>query len=308
MNIQHPDIVVRYIKTKNKLRKIVAYRSNDCELRLYHQKINDFLTKRFLPSVFAKGYIKERSIFHNALSHMYNDYFVMLDIKNFFPQICHKQLSDKIYREINLFKPNQISKKECNDIVEVCSVNSRGIPLGFITSPILSNIYLKEFDNIFYGKLKKLKLINVIYTRYADDMTISFRCDERKIYSDEEIAIIESVTSILSRYGLQLNKKKTRSYNLNISNHVRVTGVNITKQDSGFRKLTVGRAIKNQLFWDALNCFKEKNEERIQHIKGTQSFILSIEKNGYEMCYSKAMMNQIRELGFDSLKSLIDSL
>jgi len=46
--------------------------------------------------------------------------------------------------------------------------------VGFITSPILSNIYMKEFDNIFYGRLKELGQSNIIYTRYADDMIISF--------------------------------------------------------------------------------------------------------------------------------------
>ncbi|MGI6176244.1 MAG: reverse transcriptase domain-containing protein [Christensenellales bacterium] len=308
MNIQHPDIVVRHVRTKNKIRKIVAYRSDDGDLRNYHRNINAFLRERFAPSIFAKGYVKGRSIYHNALSHMYNDYFIMLDIKDFFPNICHTQLSRKIYFEINLLKPDQISKKECNDIVEACSISSRGIPLGFVTSPILSNIYLKEFDNVFYGMLKKIGLDNAIYTRYADDMTISFRRAENTEPLDEKAIIIEFASSILSRYGLQLNQKKTRSYSLNISNHVRVTGVNITKQESGQRKLTVGRSIKNQLYWDALNCFWEKDSEKIQHVKGMQSFILSIEKNGFEKCYSSAMLAHVHELGFDSLKSLIDSL
>ena len=35
---------------------------------------------------------------------------------------------------------------------------------------------------------------------------------------------------------------------------------------------------------------------------------LSVEKNGYESCYSAGMLVRIRELGFESLKDLIDSL
>jgi hypothetical protein len=308
MNIQPSDIIVRYIKTKNKTRKIITYRSDDCDLRVYHQKIYDFLEEKFVPSIFTKGYVKGRSIYHNALSHMYNDYFIMLDIKDFFPHICHKQLSEKILHEINLIKPNQISKKECNDIVKFCSVSSRGIPLGFVTSPILSNIYLKEFDCIFYGKLKKLGLNNVIYTRYADDIAVSFRCEDEKKNDEIESKIINSAAAILSRYGLQLNAHKTRSYNMNISNHVKITGVNITKTDIGKRKLTVGRSIKNELFWDAINCFENRSCDQVQRIKGMQSFILSIEKCGYESCYSNAMMKRIHFLGFDTLKELIDTL
>lgn len=308
MNIAHPDIVVRHIKTKNKIRKLTAYRSDDCDLKIKHRKINEFLKGRFIPSVFSYGYVKGRSIFDNAMAHMYNDYFIMLDIKDFFPHICHKQLSNKIFHEINLITDNGISKKECNDIIDICSVSTRGLPLGFVTSPILSNIYLKEFDCIFYGKLKLMNLSNVIYTRYADDIVVSFKTDLKDKDSKIEDRIVELVKSLLSRYGLQINNRKTRSYNLNISNHVRITGVNIIKSLDGYRHLTVGRALKNKMFWDAVECYETKDSEKIYMIKGLQSFILSIEKTGYESCYSEGMKRKISSLGYDSLKSLIDSL
>lgn len=308
MNISHPDIVVRHIKTKNKIRKIITYRSEDCDLRIKHKKINCFIKERFIPSIFSYGYVKGRSIFDNAIAHMYNDYFIMLDIKDFFPNICHKQLSNKLYYEINLTKENQINRKECNDIIESCSINSRGLPLGFITSPILSNIYLKKFDCIFYGKLKNMGLSNVIYTRYADDIIISFKSDLKEKLSQTEDDIVSVVKTLLSRYGLQINNKKTRSYNLNISNHVRITGVNITKSSDGYRHLTVGRTLKNKLFWDAIECYETQNLEEAKIIKGLQSFILSVEKEGYETCYSEGMLKKVYSLGFDNLKSLIDSL
>ena len=223
MNITHPDIIVRHIKTKNKVRKIITYRSEDCELKQKHRKINSFLKSRFIPSVFSKGYVKGRSIYDNALAHMYNDYFIMLDIKDFFPHICHKQLSEKIFHEINLVKADQISRKECNDIIESCSITTRGLPLGFITSPLLSNIYLKEFDCVFYSQLKKMELDNIIYTRYADDIIVSFKSDSITMLPEVETNIVGIVGSLLSRYGLQLNNRKTRSYNINVSNHVRIT-------------------------------------------------------------------------------------
>ena len=52
MNIKD-DIIVLYIKTKNKVRKIVSYKSDDCELRIYHQKIADFIAT-FLIRYFLK--------------------------------------------------------------------------------------------------------------------------------------------------------------------------------------------------------------------------------------------------------------
>ena len=302
------DVVIRYIRSKNKTRKLATYRSEGCELRKTHEKICGFLTERFIPSIFSKAYVKHRSIYHNAYAHMYNDYFVLLDVKDFFPSICHKQLTDKLYYEINLREQDQISKQECRTIVEQCSISSRGLPLGFVTSPILSNVYMKEFDNIFYGKLKALGLDHLIYTRYADDMTISCRDMDGINPAEVKRAVIGLASVVLKRYGLRLNEKKTREFHINRSNHVRITGVVITKAPTGRRRLSVGRATKNQLFWDALKCLETKEPEQIAHIKGLQSFILSIEKNGYEDCYSPAMLRIIQDKGFESLKMLIDSL
>lgn len=309
MAIDISELRIRYIKTKkNKIRKIISYESEHCFLRKEHQKIQQFLEERFMPSIFAKGYIKHRSIYDNAKAHMYNDYFLLLDIKDFFPNILHKQLVEKIFHEINLKNENQITQGECVDIVKKCSVNARGLPLGFITSPILSNIYLKEFDGLLYNRLKKLGLQNLIYTRYVDDLTISFRGELGKELKDVEKDIVEMINDLLKRYGLKLKDRKTRMYSLDISNHVKVTGINITKDHKGKRTLTIGKKTKNQLFWRALKCFDQKNVEEIQSIKGMQSFILSIEKNGYENVYSKNMLELIKNRGFSSLKELIDSL
>ncbi|MBR5947050.1 MAG: RNA-directed DNA polymerase [Clostridia bacterium] len=304
----HPDIIIRYIRTKNKTRKLATYRSVDCDLRKKHEQIEQFLTAWFVPSIFAKGYVKNRSIFHNAQSHMYNDHFVMLDIKDFFPHICHKQLSEKLYYELNRSGKNVVAKSECNDIVDICSIGSRGLPLGFVTSPTLSNLYLKEFDGIFYGKLKKLGLNNVIYTRYADDLTISFKTVTAPELSKIEESIVQIAQQLLKRYGLQLNMHKTRSYDLRVSNHVRITGVNVIVSEGNRRRLSAGRSLKNKLFWDAIECAETRDPVKTAHVKGMQSFILSVEKEGYETCFSKAMIQKVESLGFSSLKELIDSL
>lgn len=311
MNIQHPDLIVRHIKTKNKIRKIISYRDGECELRKKHELYQRFLEDNFVPSIFSKGYVKHRSIYHNAIAHLYNDYFIMLDIKDFFPHICHKQLSDKLFYELNKMAPNKISKHESNKLIDMCSVSSRGLPLGFITSPILSNIYLKEFDGILYGNLKRLELDNLIYTRYADDLVISFKAvtgAQSPLEIDERIK--EITTKLLSRYGLQINKHKSRFYDMNTSNHVRITGINIIIDTTGRRRVTVGRAIKNKLYWDAIHYLESNKQdvELVQRIKGMQSFVFSIEKCGYEDRFSKNMKEKVNMLGFDSLKSLIDSL
>ena len=148
---------------------------------------------------------------------------------------------------------------------------------------------MKEFDNILYGKLKKLTAENIIYTRYADDLCISFKNNINNEEINEEI--IKIVSKLLKRYSLKLNNNKTRNYNINVVNHIKITGINIVVKENGKRTLSVGKKIKNNLFWCAINLYKDKNsnkdyQKQSLRIKGLNSFILSIEKNGYEDCYS----------------------
>ena len=48
------ELVIKYIRTKNKVRKIVTYKENS-ELRIYHQKVVEYLKKHTYNSIFAKA-------------------------------------------------------------------------------------------------------------------------------------------------------------------------------------------------------------------------------------------------------------
>ena len=299
------QLVVKYIKTKNKIRKIVTY-AEDGELRKYHEQVVEYLKKNTTNSIFAKAYVPHSSIFKNAKAHMYNDVFVKMDIKNFFPNMNHKYMAECLFFELN--KNTQISRRECYDIVRKCSVGDKGIPLGLVSSPALANLYMKEFDGLLYGKLKKMELVNPIYTRYADDMVISFKSGSNDMEKIEEIKA--EVKNLLKKVHLTLNERKTKSYTLNQSNHVRITGISITKDENNYRHISVGKKMKNQIFWDAINMYDQeiKDYKKIEHLKGLFSFVLSIEKTGIEDSYSENMKALIAKRGYDSLKDLIADL
>ena len=135
---------------------------------------------------------------------------------------------------------------------------------------------------------------------------------EKPMSPDKE-EIIKIVSKLLKRYSLKLNNNKTRNYNINVVNHIKITGINIVVKENGKRTLSVGKKIKNNLFWCAINLYKDKNsnkdyQKQSLRIKGLNSFILSIEKNGYEDCYSEKMKNIIIKLGFENLQDLIKNL
>ena len=298
---------VRYIRTKSKVRKIITYAQDDNYHRNYHEKVVEYIYRYTIPSKFSKAYYPGSSIFYNAEAHLYNDIFIKLDIDNFFPSIDHSYLVACLHYEIS--KQKEISYKECFNIVEECSVSDKGLPLGLVSSPVLANLYLKQFDGLLYGYLKKTGIKNPIYTRYSDDLVISFKDDhiDNQIVND----IIMQVGKLLKKFKLSLNKKKTQIIDLNISNHVRITGISITKSKDGYRRLSVGSKMKNRLFWSTINAFNNKNSVsigEIHRLKGLCAYVLSIEKQGLEKSYSEKMISMIKERGFESLSDMINHL
>ena len=296
------DYVVRYIKTKNKVRKIITY-SNDVA-RDNHVFICNKINKCFEPSKFSKGYVSGESIYTNAKAHMYNDYFIKMDIKDFFNSINHRVLRKKLYKEINTIA----SPSDCYRIVKECSLYDKGLPLGLITSPVLSNIYLKDFDKLLYKYLKRIDCDNIIYTRYADDIFISFKAYSTN-YMDICFKCKYYVELFLKKYHLGLNENKTKFIDFNKSKQVRLAGVSIVEK-KGLRRLSVGRNNKKKLFYMALDLKKNINRSKndVLYIKGLLSYYLSIEKDGFDNFLSENMKKELKELNYNSIQELINSL
>ena len=297
------DYKIIYIKKKDKIRKIITY--NNLEKRKQHQFIYNKINKSFKPSIYSKGYIKNESIYTNVIPHLYNNYFFKTDIEDFFKNINHKKLIDLLYNEIkNIASPN-----DCYKIVKQCSYSKKGLPLGFITSPLLANVYLKRFDISLYSKLRKLNCKNIIYTRYADDIMISFK------ETSEDIGIIRNeiekiISDYLKKYYLKINKKKTKFIVFAKTHQVRLTGITIVEKNS-MRRISVGRNQKRKFFYDVINkCKKDTkiSEIEVKRIKGKMSFYLSIEKECFEDFITKNMKIEIEKLGYNSLIELINSL
>lgn len=305
----HNDLIEKHIRTKRKIRKIVTYKEDNCALRSLHENALKFIRSNSYPSLFAKAYIPHRGIYENAKAHLYNDIFIKIDIKDFFNSIDHKKLETQLYIELNKVSDFKISRVHCQKLVEVASCGYPGLPLGLVTSPDLANLYLKGFDSLFYGKIKKYPIDNPIYTRYADDLIISFKqTDDYKAISEQ---IIRDARNLLKEFCLVINYKKTQIINLDISNHVKITGVNIIKKDNNWRHISVGKKLKNELFWKAIHYFDYPNDTSVldvERLKGMFSFMLSIEKDGIDNSFSENMNRLVTDRGFTNISSLIVAL
>lgn len=108
------------------------------------------------------GYVKERSVKSNAAAHQNQRFVLNLDIKDFFLTITEGRIVG-VLTAIGV--PDRVSAI----IARICCYGGR-LPQGGPASPVLSNMICFRLDRAL---LKVAKEGRCIYTRYADDISLS---------------------------------------------------------------------------------------------------------------------------------------
>jgi RNA-directed DNA polymerase len=143
------------------------------ELKLIQRFIVDQKLKAFPVHGSAMGYVEKRNIFANAAAHRENGAILKLDFAEFFPSIrvadwehfARKHSVECIPRtEIGIYSKILFWGLYKGAIVPVC------LSIGAPSSPALSNILLFDLDTVLEARAAQL---DVVYTRYADDITAS---------------------------------------------------------------------------------------------------------------------------------------
>ena len=141
----------------------------------------------------------------NLNLHKY-DYFIKLDIKNFYGIISHTILKDFLKKRIkDKILLNLIFKALENPTYPEKNSNNLGLPQGLSISNILSQIYMLNFDNMF--SLRE----DIFVIRYVDDILIF--CNEK--YKDD--VINELSHHLTNNCKLELNKDKQKHGCLRLS-------------------------------------------------------------------------------------------
>ncbi len=220
-------------------------------------------------SPYAKAYQKGNNIVSNALPHVNQPMILKLDIKNFFNHITFEQIKSLVFKEE--YFPESISTL----LTILCSYHGY-LPQGAPTSPAISNIILKEFDETV-GKWCQKRQIN--YTRYCDDLTFSGQLKKQEI--------IDFIKLELSKMGFQLNSKKTKL--LTKKNRQIITGIVVNNQLNAPRKYR--KEIRKQIYY--CKKFGIENHLKYHHLdidvenykntlKGKIVFVLQINPNDQE--------------------------
>ncbi len=146
-------------KRSGKLRTITA---PDCRLKIVQRKLDHLLRQMYRVRNPVHGFVPERSVKTNAEAHGRRRFIVNLDLKDFFPSITEKRVA-------GLLRSLGIDHRVSDIVARLCSCSGQ-LPQGAPTSPVLSNMICYRLDT---DLLLAAKASRAIYTRYADDITLS---------------------------------------------------------------------------------------------------------------------------------------
>ncbi len=142
-------------------------------------------------SPFAAAYRPGGSTLRNARPHAGRPVILKLDVRQFFDHIIYPMVKEKAFPAERYSEANRV-------LLTMLCMYQDALPQGAPTSPAISNIIMRDFDNRVGGWCVKK---GITYTRYCDDMTFSGNFEPREV--------IWLVRQELRKMGFFLNDKKT---------------------------------------------------------------------------------------------------
>lgn len=256
-------------------------------LKYAQRKILREIASKLSVSEYATAYKSGAKLENNARPHTGKKYILKMDITDFFGSIRFEQIYSAAFN--SRYFPKHIGVM----LTTLCCFNDV-LPQGAPTSPALSNLVLKNFDENIGSWCKKR---GISYTRYCDDMTFS---SDKNLYN-----VYIKVKGMLEDIGFEINETKTRF----ITNTARQTVTGLTVNE----KVSISKDYKRNLRQELFYIFKFGPADSLLHIgkgeylpngqlnilkylsivEGKLSFILSVEKDN---SYFKEAYLKVRNL------------
>lgn len=237
------------------------------------RQLVDILSSNVLIHHSAMAYVKGVSIKSNAFKHSKSEFLFKADFENFFNSITPDMLFESLSLQgIELSSSDKNVLKECLFWNRTNKEDGKLIlSVGAPSSPFISNLIMCKFDKRIESFCTSKE---IIYTRYADDLTFS---SNKKgvlftLLKDLRIIINEEFN-----YKIVLNESKTVFSSKAHNRHV--TGVTLTNNN----KLSIGRE-KKRYISALIHKFKNNklSVDDIYHLKGLLSFVSHIEDDFVE--------------------------
>ncbi|GEM_PF-1133775 len=169
---------------KPQLDKNGSIRKRSLRVPTYHldriqKTIHEFITAQSAFPDYMYGSIRGRNHIQNAFRHCKNVYFLKVDLKNFFPNVSHRQ----VYRSLVKFGlPHNIAR-----IVTPLTTVDGKLPQGAPTSCIIANLVLQNVARRLHDFARTN---NLTFSCYLDDLTFSSK-EDFKALSEQILNIIK---------------------------------------------------------------------------------------------------------------------
>lgn len=220
------------------------------------------------------SYRKNKNSKNAVEPHVKNQFYYITDFQNFFASLTQADIKKVIQHNLDII-PISDCDKYLEQIISLTTIQEK-LPIGFSTSPILSNCILFDFDNLLQQSCSQLY---VTYTRYADDLIFSSNQQESLLTIPQ---IIDNLLETEFNNRLRINKNKSKMLNKQ-SDKIKILG-NVILQNG---LITVDRSTKNDIesalyiylnkpdLWPTF--LQEKFPNGISHISGVLAHINAID-------------------------------
>ena len=161
----------------------------------------------------AHGFRRGRSIVSNAKPHVGSDVVINVDLEDFFPTVTYKRIrgvfrslgySDQVSTILALIcSEPQIDEVQLDGKTYYVAKSERALPQGAPSSPAITNIICRGLDARLDDSATKL---GFVYTRYADDMTLSGSAEATGNIG----RMLRRIEHVVGDEGFQIHPKKTR--------------------------------------------------------------------------------------------------
>ena len=240
--------------------------------------VQKWILKEILEKIFvseqAMAFVPHKNgLRENAERHKKNIFLLEMDITNFFGTITEQQV-------YTLFCNIGYNSKVAGILANLCTYDNY-LPQGAVTSPYIANLVCYHMDARINGYCSRK---DIVYTRYADDLT--FSSDNRMLLNKIE----KFIKYIVTDEGFTINDKKTRY----LSNAVKKTVTGITINDDSIH---VDKKFKRDLRAQIYCSIKLKDYQNNSQILGKIAYVNSIEK-GFRDKIIRYITNLIKRTEF----------
>ncbi|MES3676565.1 retron St85 family RNA-directed DNA polymerase [Halomonas elongata] len=242
----------------------------------------------------AMAYREGISILHNAKAHSLNRYFLRMDFKDFFSSIRFSDIEPclKIWHR-NSNSEWDLNARTLDFINKSCFFKGDRLAVGYPSSPVISNIVMKDFDSQVLSEMGSGKYGDVVYTRYADDMVFS---TNQRGACKEIVKSVEDVVGRCTSPVLKINKSKTR-LGSSAGGSASVTGLKICRDGH----ITINRKLKDHIrLMLSLYAKGKLDSEEVPSLAGYLSYCHHVAPDFYSGLSSKFFkeIHQIRAMDF----------